>query len=475
MELRRYFSVLARRWWMILLGPLIAGVCAFVVSGLLTPVYSASSTLLVNQVQSEGPIQYNDILTSERLTNTYAELIRQRPVLQTVIDRLDLEMSIDDLQDRVSVSTVQDTQLLRASVRDEDPALAADIANTLASAFITQNAEELGRPGTVSIAEEARIPDDPVEPRTTLNTVIAVVLGLLLAAGLVAVLEYLDDTVKRPEDVEERAGATTLALVPRFRQPRNRGRAPVTEEWPHSALAETFRVMRTNLQFASMDLQVKSLLVTSAHPGEGKTTTCANLAVAIAQTGRRVIVVDSDLRRPSLHLLFSQPNRQGLTNQLLLGEGGITRFLRATEVEGITFLPAGLLPPNPAELLGSPRMGRLLDELTATGAMVLLDSPPLLSVADAAILAAQTDGVILVVDAGKTRHEAVRRARATLDRAGARILGAVLNRVTGRREGYYYDGYYSAPAQDAAAGRSGAQPAGAAARSQAVRRPMVDK
>lgn len=218
----------------------------------------------------------------------------------------------------------------------------------------------------------------------------------------------------------------------------------ITHHDPGSAASEAFRVLRTNLQFMGLDKPLKSVLVTSATPGEGKTTTTANLAVAFAQTGARVCLVDCDMRKPQVAKTFGMDNWNGLTTALI-GQGGVEAALQETQIPGLWVMPSGPIPPNPAELLGSARMARLLVELEERFDMVLIDTPPILAVTDAAVLAPKAGGVLLVVRAGKVARQQVSRAKEALVSVKAQILGVVLDAVSHEgHDGYYYYYYQSA-------------------------------
>lgn len=444
MELRGYLDLLRRRWWLLLLGPLIAGLSAFGISYSMTPTYQATATLLVNQTQVPGVVQYNDILTSERLTNTYAELVKREPILRDVSTRLGLPTGSAGLSQKISVSTVRNTQLLRVSVRDQNPTRAADIANTVSQSFIDDNATQLTRPGTVSIAEQATVPGSPVSPNVILNTILGAVLGMVIASGLVALQEYFDDTVKTSKDIEAIPGAFTLGVVSRFSTKQSGPDSrPALSSISTAESAESYRQLRTNVHFAKLANELKTILVTSANPQEGKSTSVSNLAVVLAQAGQRVIVVDTDLRRPSLHRIFHLPNSFGLTGLLLSEVEAPDAALLPSGVENLWVLPSGPLPPNPSELLTSPAMERMIQALRANADYVLFDSPPILAVTDASILAARTDGAILVAERGRTRTEALRRAHETLLRANARMLGVVINKAKRGGSGYGYYAYRS--------------------------------
>jgi capsular exopolysaccharide synthesis family protein len=209
---------------------------------------------------------------------------------------------------------------------------------------------------------------------------------------------------------------------------------------PRSPVAEAFRTLRTNIQFKSLDNPVRTILVTSSAPGEGKSTVVANLAVSLAQTGAAVIAVDCDLRNPSLHTLFGLPNEGGLTSLVLQPDAGVRQFLQRSEAGGLDVLTSGPLPPNPAELLGSKRMESLIHELRGMADYVVFDTPPVLAVTDAAVLATKLDGSMLVLSAGRARRDAAKKAKRTLEELSSSFLGVVVNNVKADREsqsGYY--------------------------------------
>jgi capsular exopolysaccharide synthesis family protein len=209
----------------------------------------------------------------------------------------------------------------------------------------------------------------------------------------------------------------------------------ITLRDPGSAAAEAYRTLRTNLLFSSLDKPLHTLLITSSAPGEGKSTSLANLAVTMAEAEQSVLAVDCDLRRPSLHTLFGLPNEQGLTSAILQGEGGLP--IQATSVPGLRLLTSGPLPPRPADLLGSKRMGALIERLRGEADIVLFDTPPVVAVTDAAVLAPRVDGVLLVLHAGHTRRDRAREARHILEKVKANIVGVVLNGAKQER-GYAY-------------------------------------
>jgi tyrosine-protein kinase len=294
----------------------------------------------------------------------------------------------------------------------------------------------------LTVLDYAVPPTEPSGPRVLLNTVLAAVLGLLIALGIAFLVDYLDDTVKSPEDVQEAAGVATLGAIVRMKGEKGKNFTLTTIQNPRAPATEAFRTLRTNLEFASVDAPLKTILVTSAVPAEGKTTVASNLAVVFAQTGKRVILLDADLRRPGVHRTFDLPNSYGLTNLLRPEEVPLETVTQTIPEPNLQVITTGALPPNPAELLGSQRMKDVLARLQEAADIIVVDSPPLQLVTDAAVLASELDGTLLVIDAGRTRKGAVRQAQEALDRVGARILGAAVNRLSDRAGGYYYYQYY---------------------------------
>ena len=516
MELRQYASIVLKWWWLLLLGIAVAAASGYYASNAQLPVYRASVTLLVNQAQDGRGLNYNDLLTSERLTRTYVELIRKTPVLAATIEQLGLPYTPDQLAVMVSGRVIRDTQLLEIAVEHENAAQARDIANAIAGVFIAQRLQdELGQssasreilrqqiadlekelkattqaldaarsarsPDTaeivrlqsilsqdqitysqllraeqemrlaeartfnsVKVAEPAGAPAAPVRPRVLQNTLLAALAGLLLALGIAFLREYLDDTVKAAADVQRSVELATLGVVGRIPSPKGAAGEPrlLGDTVHRSPFGEAYRILRVNVDFAWAGRPGQVIMLTSANPREGKTTTLSNLALALAKDNRNVVMVDADLRRPSLHRVFGLEGTRGLSNLLADSAAAVAGYLQPTKVPNLALLPSGPIPPNPSELLGSPRFTAILHELKQLADVVLVDSPPALAVADPALVAARADGVILVVEAGAARVQSLVRAKEVLQRSSARVLGVVLNKLSQRSADYYYYYYH---------------------------------
>jgi len=294
--------------------------------------------------------------------------------------------------------------------------------------------------------ENAGVPGAPIRPRTTTNLVFSAALALCMAVGVVLLLEHLDDRVNSPEDLEPVTALPTLGLVPLLAasQPRLLSALPA-----HSPAAESYRGLRSSIGFAGIDAPIRRLQITSPSKGEGKTVTSLNLATAMAMDGKRVVLVDADLRRPGVHRVLDLPGSPGLSD-VLAGNCTVEEALRETPIENLRILSSGETPPNPAELLGSSRFESVLERLEEEADVLVFDSPPCLPVSDPLIMAGRMDGVVLVIHASHTRKAAIAHALELLARARARVLGVLFNRVEVSRGGYYYyyryygDGYYGA-------------------------------
>ena len=511
MELRRQVGVLRHWAWLIVLCVILAGGASYLVSVNLPKSYEAKATLIVGQSLTAVDPDIDQLMASQRLSQTYAAVAAMRPTLQRVIESLGLPLTPNELRGKVSAAALRESTLIEIRASDVDPVVAATIANAIADELIAaspaiqgQNADNqafidrqltaiqlqiaqiqdetdllaslstrtsaqdqqletlqsritqlrsayaslLGSSSNsaanlLTLADPAVPPEAPSSPRVLLNTLLAALVGLLLAVGIAFLVEYLDDTLKSPDDVAEVAGLPTLGVIARVKPEKGQESRLTTLASPRGPNSEAFRTLRTNLGFASVDAPLQVMLVTSAMPGEGKTTVACNLAIVFAQAGKRVILLDADLRRPKVHRIFQLPNSTGLST-LLRAEAPAMDSVAHQVQDGLRVITTGPLPPNPAELLGSQRMKEMLGLLKGEADIVIVDSPPLQAVTDAAVLATDVDGTLLIVDAGRTRKGAVRQAREALDRVEARVLGLVLNKLTERAGSYYYYADYKA-------------------------------
>jgi succinoglycan biosynthesis transport protein ExoP len=296
-------------------------------------------------------------------------------------------------------------------------------------------------PNFLTIIEPAQLPTAPISPNVRLNVMLATAVGLALAIGGALLLEFIDDTVKSPDILSNSLGLTVLGTVGYMKGKDYKGKL-ISSHSPFSPILEAYRLVRTNIQFMELDQPNKSILVSSANPGEGKSITTVNLGVTMAQAGLRTIIVDTDLRIPVIHKILQIPNSAGLTDLLRSGQFEIDDYLKSTGIENLQVITSGALPPNSSELLGSQRVEELINYLEQRADVVLFDTPPILAVSDAAVLSQRVSGVVLVVDA-RSRRDTTMQAVNRLRQVHARILGCVLNRASARGSHYQYYSYYS--------------------------------
>lgn len=507
----RYYGYLLWHWaWLILLAAVLAAVAAYFVSIQMTPVYEASTTVLVDKASTDGSTEYQSVLISERLTQTYAELLVREPVLEEVIERLELGLSAEDLGEMITVMPVRDTQLIEIQIESTNPDLAYIAANTLVDVFITQNEERQSaryaasklsleaqlermdqkieetnlaldalRTGTayeternrleLTLAqyqstyssllqsyeevrtqeaqtisslvqvEPASLPEESVRPRVAINTALAGAVGLMLAVGVIFLIEMLDNTVKDPDQIESVTGLSVVGMVPKY--PVVEG-SPISISQPRQLAVEAYRVLRTNLKYASVDKKIQKIMITSAESGVGKTTLGINLAVVFAQSGSKVLLIDADLRRPKMHNGFGLKNRTGLSRVFVRGKDQMDDLvIKHPDVPNLSILTAGPLPPNPSELLGSEMMDKIINYYSDRLDFLIIDTPPILAVTDAMIISRKVDGVLLVAKPGETQIGALKQAVDRLRQVNANLLGVVLNEITENGHGYYYKGY----------------------------------
>ena len=448
LDLRQILHIARRRWWIVVLLMLIAGVAAFTVSSRQDEQYSASARVVVLAGQGAAGTEYNSLLASRSLAETYRLMIETGPVLERVIEEMGLPYDFDDLDDKVTTSVVGETQLIEVAVADTDPVEAARIATTIVEEFqayiTTQVDERIG--AQVEVADPARIPTEPFAPRVLFWTLVGLVAGLVLAVGLVALLEFMDNTVKPDHNIQALTGAPVLATISQLPKLKPGAGQVYTISQPRTNASEAMRLLRTNLDFAAASGPIGSLTITSPGPGEGKSTTTANLGVVMAQSDATVVIIDADLRKPTQHTVFGVPNDVGLTTLLTHPEQDWRDVARKVALPGLVLIPSGPLPPNPSDLVSSDRFEAILERIKADVDLVIIDSPPILSASDSLTIARHTDGVVLVCHSHKTRTDALRHAAHSIHQGGIRVVGVVLNRQKGQQGASYYGEYYGSVA-----------------------------
>lgn len=504
-DLRDIMRIARRRGWLIVLTMAIAGSTAFAVSSQQDSQYSATATLLVVPSQTVGSNELSALQASRSIAETYRLLITTGPVLERVVEVLSLPYDAVELDERVSTAIVGETQVIEVTAIDGDPEVAALIATTLVEQFQVrmdeQNRIRLGASAAdvegqgsttarsqsplnqngaaerqvdfvsgglggieaslaegqssvrdasdpvpvtalIEIWESARVPAEPFEPRPLLSLLLGLFVGLLIGVGLIAIVEFLDNTVKPEHDMQSLIGAPVLSTIGRIAKLQSGSSQLFTVTHERSGPAEAMRLLRTNLDFASASEEIKTLVITSPGPGEGKSTLTANLGVVMAQAGAKTVILDGDLRKPTLHKIFGIQNDFGLTTLLTHPERTWTSVSNQVATPNLFLIPSGPIPPNPSDLLSSERFEHLLQRVQLEADIILIDSPPVHSASDSLALAAHADGLLLVSQAHATRTDALRDAAQAVYQGRIRLVGLVLNRLRSAQGTAYYGEYY---------------------------------
>ncbi len=382
-----------------------------------------------------------------------------------------LETQIGTLDNNIQLTQIEIDEIGTAVTADEDVRLnqlRTELAQyksshtTLLSSYEQIRLLEMQSTDNITVVEAAIQPTSPIRPRILINTLLAGIVGAMLALGVIFLIEYLDDRIRTPQDLHSVLDTPILGTIARLPgSPTRRGRKAkgqdpdeadesiinerlIVATQPRHPVAESYRRLRTNLRFSGVNEPLRAMLVTSAAPSEGKTTTASNLAIAMAQAGSRVIIMDADLRKPQVHKVFKLSKGPGLTDALLNENTPPEFFLRDTAIPNLQVMSCGSIPPNPAELLGSQPMQDLIQKLKSISDMLIIDAPPLLAVTDAQILSGQVQGVLMVVNSRQTSRSMVATGAGNLQQVGARLLGVVLNEMTRTARGYYYYDSYAA-------------------------------
>lgn len=499
----------------------LGAVVAFAVSRAMTPLYQAKGNVLVVAGLGQSGGGTADLnLSAAEATTTAATLMTAPPLLQSVIHTQHLNEPLSTLAGNVAATPQTNSELVDVSVTDPSPTRAARIGNAIMSAFVAQitqqNTDRVNQAGaalqaeinqvqaalnqseqqlatataaeaatlrqeigdqtsllsqltlnygtfratqqqnleTVTVATPASAPTTPSSPRTLFNTGVGALAGLLIGVTMAAILEFLDQGLKTAEDVRQRLGVPCIGLVPRHTTP---GSGRERQERETLVASEAYRRLRTSLLFAAPDSQLRSVVITSARSGEGKTQTAANLSVALASADQRIVLVDADMRRPDMHRIFSRPLQGGMSELIMSvrpGENLSLRSARATSQPNLTLITAGTIPPNPSELLASRRAALLLHGLESAFDLVVIDTPPIDAVPDALNLAAEASATVVVVDAGRTNATQAQATIETLRSVGANVIGVVLNRAKEPRKPDYYYYYAEAPNEAGALNRT---------------------
>jgi capsular exopolysaccharide synthesis family protein len=447
LDLRDYLRILRRNWILIVASSLLGLMAGGAASLLTPPTYTAQTRLFVAILNSGSvqELQQGNTFSQSRVLS-YVKTVDSPAVLQPVIDSLGLDSTAAELGKKMRATSEPNTVLISISVTDRSPAQAAAIAEAVGNSLIS-TVDKLEKPRTdgpspikLSVITPASLPDVPSAPNTSLNILVGLIAGLAGGVSIGVLRSTLDTRIRGEIDLRLVSDAPLLGAITfdadAVKKPL------LTQTALQSPRAESFRQLRTNLQFANVSGRAKSVLVTSSVPGEGKSTTATNLAIALAEAGQAVCLIDADLRRPMISDYLGLDRNAGLTTALV-GAADVDDLLQPWGTHNLYALTSGQVPPNPSELVGSEEMRSLLRRLEQVFDTIIIDAPPLLPVTDAAVLSQHVGGIVLVVGAQKLRRQDLQKSLDALELVGSKLLGIVMNRLPAKGPDAYSYGYYA--------------------------------
>lgn len=444
MELREYIHFLRRWAWLLIATAVVVGLVTFVWSSNRTPIYEATTSLMVDNrlpVDRTTP-NYDALRVRDRLAITYAALLKRRLVLEETIANLALDITPGELNSRVVVEPVPDTELIHLSVSDRDPYLAAKLADEIVRVFNQQEGDILlnpyagtGNTQSLRVIDAATINWQPVSPNISRDVILATIVALLIALAAAYLVDYFDDRLKSRADVERLTKLHVLAAIDQIPGETPADRVIVLTD-PDRTISEAYRLFRASLEALLDQQQITTIAVMSSLPMEGKSTTAANLAVALAQTGKRVLLVDADLRHPMIHTLFRRQNMAGLTAALERDEWNLGDYIVPTNIDNLQLLFSGHDTPASTKLIGAERFPRFVTALRSQADIVIFDCPALLETVDAALIVNACDAALMVIRSGTTRAREVNQAKALIGQLDTPVIGAWLNGVATRQRSY---------------------------------------
>lgn len=442
-DIKELLAFIKEKAWIIGVA-LIASITASIIyiQAIKQPIYKSSTTYVLISDSNEQGITTSEVTLNEKLIATYKEIIKSRNILEKVINSLKLDMTTQELARTISVEQVSTSSMIKITVSNNDPEAAKKIAETIGNEF-SKEIESLYKISNLGLVDKALVPVVASNESNTKELII--INGGALALSLMAIfmLFYFDNTVKDSEQIEEKIELPVLGNVPLVsrKSSNDKGKDLIVHNDPKSPISEGIRTIRTNLQFSNVDGNVKKIMITSSMPGEGKSFTSANLATAFAQDGNKVLMIDCDMRKGRLHKIFEISNAKGLSNLLIDNiEKNYKKYIKKTKIDNLEILPAGIVPPNPSELLNSEANKKLISILESEYDYIIFDCVPINGLPDSLIMTNLVNKAIIVCAANVTPTELLQKTKASLQNVDADIAGIVVNKTKGAYNKYY--GHY---------------------------------
>ena len=406
------------------------------------PMYKTSTTVVLAQSSDKNitsQATLNDVNLNQKLVATYTEIVKSKLVLQQAIDELGLETSVNDLAKHVTVTAVEDTEILKITVEDGNKEIAAQIANKIADIF-TKEIKNIYKLENVSALDVAQTPEGVSNNTTIRDGVIAFLISVFGISAIAFIVYYFDDTIKYNDELERKIKMPIAGKIVKSEINPKKDNELIVERYPKSIISESIKTLRTNLQFSNVDKGFKTILITSANAGEGKSFIASNLAISFAQANKKTLLIDCDLRKGRLHKIFGIPNVLGLSNLLTDSITNSAKYIQKSGVKGLSVITRGAFPPNPSELLSSKKNADLIESLTKKYDIIIFDGAPCNGVTDSIIMSTLVDEVLIVTKDSNTPRNTLMATKDMLEKVDAPIAGVVMNAVNKKVAKYYY--YY---------------------------------
>lgn len=437
LALKDYFLIIKKKKWFVISLIIIFSIVASLITYFnMEPVYKTYTSLIIEETKGYYDSDNNQKYLDQKFMNTYSEIVKSKLVMNDVKKNLELDFSLKDLSENIEVSIMPDTDIIKIEVIGKNPKTIANIANETAKVSI-QHMRGMNDIKGIKVIDEAQIPQlqtNSVSKSNIINIFIAGLLGALVSISIVFLLEHLDGAIKNPKHVEKHLEIPVIGIIQKTKK------SLVMYEEPDSFTAENYRTLITNIMSIQSNKGIKSILITSSIPNEDRSLVVSNIAIGMSRTERKVLLIDGDLRKPSIHTYFDMDNNLGLSN-ILKGNKNCNEVIKKTE-KNFHILTSGQTISNPAELLASNNMKDLLEKASKKYDTIIINSPSLGGVTDATTLSAITDGTILVCSVGETDIDEIKIGKKLLEKVNTNILGMVLNKVIIEKDNYYKY-YYS--------------------------------
>ena len=443
-DIKELLLYLKEKVWIIGIALVLSVTTSLIYTGAIKkPIYTSSTTFILISNSDEKGMTTGDATLNEKLIQTYKEMIKGRPILEKIINDLVLDETVGSLSKKVSVQQVGTSSMIRITATYNEPEMAKKIAEKIGTVFPEQVKSKYKMDNLAQY-------EQPIVPTVAANESnkkeMLLINGGALAASLMIIfmLFYFDNTVKDQEQVEEKIKLPVLGNIPSLSKKDNQ--ELIVHNDPKSPISEGLRTIRTNLQFSNIDGNMKKIMLTSSMPGEGKSFTSANIATAFAQDGNKVLMIDCDMRKGRLHKIFEISNSKGLSNLLIDNiEKNYKKYIKKTNVENLSILPSGMVPPNPSELLNSEANKKLIELLEKEYDYIIFDCVPINGLPDSLIMANLVDKVLIVCAANTTPTDLIQKTKASLENVEANIAGVIINKTKAsynKYYGHYYSKYY---------------------------------